>query len=153
MANVTARDKLELFLENKRSLKIIQIILKNSLVRKFMGFSFVGVAATLFSMFLTYIFLKKLGFSPYLTYFLSYIISILLSYYLNSRLVFKSEKTIRNLIAYYTVYGISLLIGLGTLYLYRLYLPWDDLILNYLVIPVTLVWNFLVSSKVLKKTE
>jgi putative flippase GtrA len=99
---------------------------------------------------LTFILLKVMGISPYLTYFLSYFTTILLSYYLNSRLVFNSGKSARNLVLYYMVYGISLLIGLATLYVYRLLLSWDDLLLNYMVIPVTMAWNFLVSSKILK---
>ena len=97
--------------------------------------------------------LKVLHFHPYLTYFLSYVISILQSYYLNSRLVFKSGKSKKNLFIYYGVYSTSMIIGFFTLVLYRKFLPFDELILNYMVIPVTMLWNFTVSSKFLKPQE
>lgn len=125
-------------------------LLEYPLVKRLIGFSFVGVFVTFFGMTLTFILLKIVGLSAYLTYVSSYIISILLSYYLNSRLVFKSGKSKRNLLIYYIVYGISMLIGLGSLYLYRQFLSFDELILNYMVIPVTMLWNFMVSSKYLK---
>lgn len=125
-------------------------LLEYSIVKRIIGFSFVGVFVTFFSMILTFLLLKIVGVSAYITYILSYVISILLSYYLNSRLVFKSGKSKRNLLFYYIVYGISMLIGLGTLYVYRYFLNFDELILNYMVIPITMTWNFLVSSKILK---
>ena len=80
-------------------------------------------------------------------------ITIFISYYLNSRLVFKSGKSTKNLVLYYAVYGTSMLIGLGTLYVYHLFLTFDELLLNYMVIPVTMIWNFLVSSKILKPAQ
>ncbi|MDA3882704.1 MAG: GtrA family protein [Bacteroidales bacterium] len=129
---------------------IPSFLLEYPIVKKIIGFSFVGIFVTIVGMTLTFILLKIIGISPYLTYFISYFTTILLSYYLNSRLVFKSGKSARNLVLYYVVYGISMLIGLATLYIYRLLLNWDDLLLNYMVIPITMAWNFLVSSKILK---
>lgn len=128
-------------------------LLEYPLVKRIIGFSFVGVFVTIFGMILTYILLKIIGFTPYLTYFTSYIITIFISYYLNSRLVFKSGKSKKNLVLYYLVYGTSMLIGLGTLYVYHLFLDFDELLLNYMVIPVTMIWNFLVSSKILKPAQ
>jgi hypothetical protein len=46
-----------------------------------------------------------------------------------------------------------MLIGLGTLYIYHQTLPFDELILNYMVIPVTMAWNFTVTSRFLKPQE
>jgi len=125
-------------------------IFETPIVKKILGFSFVGIAVTLFSMLLTYILLKQVGLSAYLTYFISYFTTISISYYLNSRLVFKSGKSLKNLFLYYGVYGVSLLIGIGTLWAYRQLFSFDELILNYMVIPVTMSWNFVVSSRFLK---
>jgi putative flippase GtrA len=125
-------------------------IVNNKFLKRFIGFSFVGVCATIFNMTLTFVLLKIVGLSAYITFVLSYGISIFLSYYLNSRLVFKSGKSMKNLVLYYLTYLVSMLIGLGTLYIYKKLLTFDDLILNYMVIPVTMIWDFLVSSKVLK---
>lgn len=132
---------------------IYKIVSSNTIIKRILGFSFVGIGVTFFSMFLTFVLIKIIGVSAYLTYFISYTTTIFISYYLNSRLVFKSGKSSRNLILYYGVYGLSLLIGLATLFLYRKYLSFDELILNYMVIPVTMTWNFIVTSKILKPQE
>lgn len=129
---------------------IPSFLLKYPLVKRIIGFSFVGIFVTLVGMTLTFIFLKIFGWSPYVTYFTSYVLTVTLSYYLNSRFVFKSGKSKKNLIIYYGVYSMSMLIGLLTLYIYHHTLPFDELILNYMVIPVTMTWNFTVSSKFLK---
>lgn len=125
-------------------------LLKYPLVKRIIGFSFVGVFVTMVGMTLTFIFLKLLGFSPYITYFTSYVLTVLLSYYLNSRFVFKSGKSKKNLLIYYGVYSSSMLIGLVTLYIYHQLFTYDELLLNYMVIPVTMAWNFTVSSRFLK---
>lgn len=132
---------------------IPNFLLKYPLVKRLIGFSFVGIFVTIVGMTLTFIFLKILNMSPYLTYFTSYVLTVLLSYYLNSRLVFKSGKSKKNLIIYYAIYSSSMLIGLGTLYLYHQIFPFDELILNYMVIPVTMLWNFTVTSRFLKPEE
>lgn len=129
-----------------------------------MGFSFVGVVITCVGIVQIYFLLKILPriFTDlqefkawlYVANTFSTLFSILQSYYLNSRLVFKSGKSRRNLIVYYAIYGISLLIGLGTLRIYELYLPVNDpFALSLLVIPVTMAWNFFVSSRFLKPVE
>ena len=118
--------------------------------KKFIGFSFIGVGVTLFSMLLTFVLLKQVGLSAYLTYFISFFTTISISYYLNSRLVFRSKNSLRNLALYYGVYSFSLLIGICTLWVYRQLLSWDELLLNYMVIPITMTWNFVVSSRFLK---
>jgi putative flippase GtrA len=125
-------------------------LLKYPIVKRIIGFSFVGVFVTIIGMTLTFIGLKVLDLSPYVTYFSSYVLTVMLSYYLNSRFVFKSGKSKKNLLIYYGVYSTSMLIGLITLWIYHHTLPYDELLLNYMVIPVTMAWNFTVSSRFLK---
>lgn len=136
-------------------------LLKYPIVKRFLGFSFVGVAVTCIGILqisfllkvVPHIFTDLQDFSPwlYIANTLSTLLSILQSYYLNSRLVFKSGKSSRNLLIYYAIYGVSLLINLGTLRIYDLYLPIQDpLILSLLAIPVGMLWNFFVSSRFLK---
>ena len=146
---------MKLFLLLKRIILacIPPFLLKYPIMKRIIGFSFVGVFVTLVGMTLTFIFLKIIGMSPYLTYFTSYVLTVMLSYYLNSRFVFKSGKSKKNLFIYYGIYSSSMLIGLGTLYIYRQTLPFDELILNYMVIPVTMAWNFTVTSRFLKPQE
>ncbi|MDR0941386.1 MAG: GtrA family protein [Bacteroidales bacterium] len=139
-------------------------LLKYPIVKRFLGFSFVGVVVTAVGIFQIFFLLKILpriftdlqGFPAwlYIANTFSTLFSILQSYYLNSRLVFKSGKSQRNLLIYYAIYGISLLINLGTLRIYDLYLPINDpLVLSLLAIPVTMAWNFFVSSRFLKPVE
>ena len=60
-------------------------------------------------------------------------------------------QDLKNLIVFYVVYGISMIIGVGTLAVYKYFLPeCDDFVLSCLVIPVTMIWNFAVSSRYLK---
>ncbi len=126
-------------------------ILELQIFKKLIGFSFVGISVTIFSMLLTFVLIKIIGLSAYLTYIISFSSTISISYFLNSRLVFKSKKTFSNLVLYYGIYSVSLLIGITTLWIYRQLLDWDDLILNYMVIPVTMTWNFTISNHFLKK--
>lgn len=132
---------------------MLKNLLANKIIKRFIGFSSVGVVSTLTSMLLTFILIKIIGLSSFLTYFISYVSTIFLSYYLNSRLVFKSTKSTKNLIQYFIIYLLSFLIGMGTLYVYHLILPFDELILNYMVIPITLLWNFAFSTRIFTKKQ
>lgn len=139
-------------------------LLKHPLVKRFIGFSFVGVVIMCVGIcqiyFLTRILpriftdLQEFENWVYVANTISTLFSILQSYYLNSRLVFKSGKSQRNLLIYYAIYGISLLINLGAIALYKRYLSiTDGFILSLLAIPVTMTWNFFVSSRFLKPVE
>jgi len=120
------------------------------IVKLLVGFSFVGAFCTLLTMFFNFLFIKKLGISLYVSYFVVYILTIFISYLMNSRLVFKQGKSLLNLVLYYGVYGSGMVMGFFVLRFYKSNLPFQDHILTYLVIPVTTLWNFVMSSMVFR---
>lgn len=124
------------------------------MLRKFFkllaGFSVVGGICTLITILLNWLFISKWGMSLFWSYFTVYLGTIMLSYYLNSRMVFKSEKSVTNLLMYYGVYGSGMLFGAVVLTVYKRYIPLPGHILTYLVIPATTGWNFVMSSMVFK---
>jgi putative flippase GtrA len=120
------------------------------LIKYLLGFSFVGAFCTLLTVILNYLFLKVLETPLYVTYFAVYILTILVSYYLNSRMVFKAGKSTLNLILYYAVYGSGMIFGFFVLKFYEKNLEFENHILTYLVIPVTTLWNFGMSSFLFK---
>ncbi len=123
------------------------------LLLSFSGFSVVGIIVTLLSLLLIYIFIGILNTPLYISYVSIYLFSIFVSYLLNLKFVFKVKKSRNSIITYYLIYGSSLLIGLITLRIYKIFIPLEDLINTYMVIPVTLVWNFTMLSVFLKKEK
>jgi len=126
-------------------------IIKNSrILRKFAGFSIVGIIVTLLSVVISSVLLKIPGAPLLSTYILVYIATILLSFYLNSKLVFKTGSNFQNLVVYFLVYGAGLLLGTVLLWIFRRLFLFENWVLPYLVIPFTLLSNFLLSYFFLK---
>lgn len=127
------------------------MIRMKELITRFSGFSAVGVVITILSAFLIYFFLKILQTPLFITYTLVYIFSICISFYLNAKFIFKVESNKENIAKYFLVYGSGMLLGLVTLRIYKMTIPLDNWMLAYLVIPVTLSWNFIMLTMFLKK--
>ena len=113
-------------------------------------FMTVGVFVTLTSMTLSFVFLKIIGTPLIITYILLYLTMIFVSFLLNSKYTFKSKRSIKRLLLYYGSYGISMLIGVGLLSVFRKILPFENWVLSYLVIPFTMLSNFTLSSRIFK---
>mgnify|MGYP001047751091 FL=1 len=113
---------------------------------RFFRFANVGVFVTLLSLSLSFLFLKIIGTPLLPTYVILYISMIFISYILNSFYTFKAKRTTKNLILYFVSYGLSMLLGVALLALFRRYLPFENWILAYLVIPFTMSSNFILSS-------
>ncbi|MBP7463337.1 MAG: GtrA family protein [Bacteroidales bacterium] len=119
--------------------------------KRFAGFSSIGLLMTLFSMLLIYLFNDILKIDVFISYVISYSASILASYYLNTRFVFKKKLHLKSLLLYYATYLISMVLGLIILRIFNYLLPtWSKTIITYMVIPFTLGFNFLVVSKIMK---
>ena len=116
----------------------------------FAGFSGVGVITTLISLGAIYVFLELFQTPLILTYAIIYFLTILLSYFLNSLLVFKSPLAMKKGIKYFLIYLGGMLIGIVVLWLLKKTLSYDPYILAYLVLPVTMMWNFFFSFKLFK---
>ncbi len=78
---------------------------------------------------------------------------ILLSYIFNARFTFKVFYSYIGLVKYILVYLSGMIVGLLTLKIYKTILLFDNWILSYLAIPVTLLWNFILSSIYLKDNK
>ncbi|MCX6304766.1 MAG: GtrA family protein [Bacteroidetes bacterium] len=122
----------------------------NRIIRKFAGFSVVGVIVTLLSMVISYVLLKILATPLLLTYILVYGATIFISFKLNSKLIFKTGSNARNLVIYFLVYGVGMVVGTVMLWILRIVLPFENWILPYLVIPFTMASNFTLSYYFLK---
>lgn len=116
----------------------------------FAGFSGVGVITTLISLAAIYVFLGLFQTPLILTYAIIYFVTILLSYFLNALLVFKSPLAMKKGIKYFLIYLSGMLIGIIVLWLLKKTLSYDAYILAYLVLPITMMWNFVLSFYLFK---
>ncbi len=117
---------------------------------RFLKFANVGIFVTITSLLLSFFFLKVVGTPLIPTYIILYLTMIGFSYILNSRYTFKAKSNLRRMVLYYMSYGISMLLGISLLFLFRKTLPFENWILAYLVIPFTLSSNFILSSLIFK---
>jgi putative flippase GtrA len=123
---------------------------RNEIIKKFAGFSVVGAAMTLLSMLISFVLLKLFATPLFITYILIYGATILISFFLNSRLIFRTGSNFRNLAVYFLVYGAGLLLGTVLLMVFKVILPFENWLLAYLVLPFTLISNFTLSYYFLK---
>ncbi len=128
----------------------MNFLFSRKLATIFAGFSGVGVITTLISMGAIYVFLEMLQTPLILTYAIIYFLTILLSYFLNTLLVFKSPLAMKKAIKYFSIYLSGMIIGIVVLWLLKQTLSYDPYILAYLVLPVTMTWNFIFSFKLFK---
>jgi putative flippase GtrA len=123
------------------------------MLKKIAGFSIVGVISTVCSMLLMYLFHDLLKWHYQVAYVASYVIPLFLSFALNSIFVFKSDKSTRNLVVYFSIYLSSMATGMILLSVLRTTLPLNETILSYLILPVTMAQNFTLSHLLLKKKD
>ena len=120
---------------------------------KFCGFCGVGGTMTLLSMAMIAFANELLHWSPQISYIVAYITTLLLSYVLNSKFVFQSSLHIKNAVKYCAAYISGMFWGMLLLKLsIRLFPRCNTTLLNYLIIPMTMVWNFLLINGILRKT-
>ena len=116
----------------------------------FAGFSSVGVITTVISLFAVYFFLEVVESPLYITYALIYFFTICLSYFLNTYFVFKAAVSWKKATGYFSIYLSGMVLGILVLWLLKASLTFENYILAYLVIPVTMTWNFLLSFYLFK---
>jgi len=116
-------------------------------------FSLVGAIVTVVATGTNIVLLKYVHTPLILTWVCVYAVAINLSYVLNSRFTFQSALSIERMVLYYGVYLSSMGIGVVLLKFYRAALTCENWILPLLVLPVTAMWNFCMSSIVLKRRK
>jgi len=122
-------------------------------LRRLPQFSIVGATVTLFATTSNIILLKYFRTPLILTYICIYGVSISFSYLLNSRFTFNSELSTQRMAAYFAIYLSAMALGVFLLKIYRAVLPFENWVLPLLVLPFTALWNFTLSSVVLKARE
>jgi len=136
---------------------------KRTKLNEFLGFAIVGVAMTLVTLILNFIFLKILDFHLIATYVIVGILTIFFSYLLNTYLVFKQHFSVITLLVYYGIYLSGMLIGIPLLKFFDFILPvgffstylqpYRKFLLSVMRIPITLVWNYILTSFVMKNEK
>ena len=127
----------------------INDIWHNKHVRRMVGFSLVGVIATLVSMAMIYVMNEWLHWNPYVSYVVSTLLSILLSYVLNMLKVFSTQFSWKALGLYYLTYLSSTILGMLVLWFYLWLFPtWNATLLSYMVIPITMIYNYIFVTKI-----
>jgi len=116
-------------------------------------FSLVGAIVTVVATSTNIVLLKYFHTPLILTWICVYAVAINLSYVLNSLVTFQSALSLERMVLYYGVYLSSMCIGVVLLKFYRAVLPWENWILPLLVLPITALWNFSLSSVFLKRRE
>ncbi|TVR78495.1 MAG: hypothetical protein EA412_08650 [Chitinophagaceae bacterium] len=128
------------------------ILIKNFdlIKKKFAGFSKVGIFVTILSLLLSFFFLEILKTPLIPTYIALYLTMISLSFYLNSTYVFKRKFNFKTFLYYYIAYGITMLLGVLLLSIFKKTIPLSNWMLAYLVIPFTMTSNFIMLNIVFK---
>jgi putative flippase GtrA len=116
--------------------------------REFVSFVFWGAVNSLTSYLVYAVLLRVL---PYLAaYSIAYLTGILLSYFLNSRFVFKQELQLRKALKYPLVYVVQYVLGAASLYLLVHFLNMNKLLAPLVVMAMLVPITFLLSRTILK---
>ena len=120
------------------------------LLLKLLGFCGVGGAMTLLSMLLIVLTNEIFGWHPQVSYAFAYMLTLLLSYVLNTRLVFHVPRSLKKLFGYCVAYLSGMILGMVLLKMLTQFCSGTNAtLLSYVVIPITLAWNFYFVDKIL----
>ena len=120
------------------------------ILTQFAGFSIVGIAMTLVSILLIYVFTELLQFSAQVSYSLAYIISIGLSYFLNGKYVFKASMGIYPYFIYYGIYVTGMGLGLIIIWGLKQLSFWPEFLISLSPVPLTMIWSFSFNRQLFK---
>jgi putative flippase GtrA len=119
-----------------------------SITPEFIRFIIVGGVNTLLSY---VIYVSFLLFLPYpVAYTLAYIIAIFISYYLNTKFVFKRKARLSKALQFPLVYLAQYLVGFGSLYILVEILSVSEFIAPVLVVMITIPVTFILSRLIIK---
>lgn len=127
-------------------------VLKTTAIR-FSKFAGLGVISASFNLTSNFILLKYFNAPLIPTYVFIYLISILLSFVLNSIYTYQSEICLKNLISYYLIYLSAMLMGVFLLNIYDYLFDFEKWVYPFMVTPITMLWNFFNASRVLGKRK
>lgn len=120
----------------------------NILSYPFNRFILVGATTTLVTYLIYIIFL--FFFNYLLAYTVSFILGILLSYYLNSSIVFHSKMAIFKALLFSIIYVLQFLLGITFLYIIVKHLDFDKRIAPIVIVFITIPINYILNKRILK---
>lgn len=127
--------------------KLIKKILENKIVVEFIKFGLVGVVNTLLGLAIYYL-LIHFNVHYIIANLISFVLSVLNSFFLNNKYVFKDnkkDKILKKLFKVYLSYGFTLLLGTLLLYLQVDILGISELVAPVINLVVTIPLNFLLN--------
>lgn len=119
---------------------------------RFFGFALVGGGNTLLSMLLIFALNELLGADYRFSYVSAFVVTTLLAYWANARLVFRCRLSLCGVAGFFGTYLAGMALGYLLLVLLADLLPeWNRTLLTCLVIPVTTAFNFFFVNVILGK--
>ena len=124
------------------------------LVRRFGGFSLVGVGNTLLSFGLVFVLVDVLGVDCRLSYVIAYAVTLILAYLVNARFVFRVSFSVGGFVKFSAAYLVGMVLGVLLLQVAKTSLPEvRPSFLGYAVVAVTTVVNFVLVNFILGRAR
>ena len=123
-------------------------------VARFGGFSLVGAANTLLSVALVFALNELCGIDYRVSYAASYVLTVLLAYVANARLVFGAPLSAAGAAGFFAAYLSGMVFGVGLLWSLRRCFPSANAtLLTCAAIPATMAWNFFFVNRLLSERK
>jgi putative flippase GtrA len=123
------------------------------IIKKMLSFATIGALLTVVSLGSTTIGIKFFHTPLKLTYVLVNIVTIIMSFYLNSKFTFKNDISFLNSIKYFAIYLTSMGLGTYLLDVFDSFFKFEKWIFPFMALPFTMVYNFTLSSIFLGKKD
>lgn len=122
------------------------------LMRRFMGFSVVGLASTVVSMLMFYVGVEVLHYNAVGVYLVSYLLTIIGSYFANSIWVFHVKVLAVECVKFFGIYASGMVLGAALLRLLESVFPMiSPFWLGIGVMPITVGWNFFFVNYIMER--
>lgn len=129
----------------------LRILLMKFLNKQFIKFIIVGLINTVSTYLLYLIFLKLTSY--FWAYSISYILGIIISYFLNTLFVFREKTSLKKFLQFPIVYLVQYLINTFFLYLFVNVLSIRKEISPIIIIVITIPITFLLSKKIIQEKK
>ncbi|SDG28272.1 Putative flippase GtrA (transmembrane translocase of bactoprenol-linked glucose) [Fontibacillus panacisegetis] len=133
---------------NKKSWKYARKMskIKRLLSGQFFKYGFVGIIGTVIHTGILWLLTEQTGLNPLLSSIFGYLLSLLISYYLNSILTFKRSITLKFFIKYATVSSFGLFVNITILFIFENILLMHYMIGQIISIVVVPILNFILNK-------
>ena len=115
-----------------------------TIIARFCGFSLIGAVSTIISVGIMAFLNEVMGCNGYVSYVVAYVVTILFSYFANARLVYHRCVSLAECCGFFATYLSGMVVGALLLALTKHMFPRaNDTLLGCVVLPFTVVWNFI----------